>query len=243
MSLSVTTESRLALASASNGTCFEELVLGLAPFVADMARRHANGSGEQLRKELEAEGTVALCEAAVSFAHRKPTCRFVTFAGKRINRAMVSALRTAGPGTEYRARLQQEGRRGQKWLTDILGDPRSGDGPNAPSEFELAYAKDSRSIAKAARLQLSVVPIEDAHEHDLGMPPEVEDGAEYRYHARWLSLPKAQRILVEQAERLGSATNGVSLTQLSHIVGERRSVVERKLGDALQVLTFCSEDA
>ena len=65
---------------------------------------------------------------------------------------------------------------------------------------------------------------------------EVENGAEGRFHERWLRLGRTERVLLERAEQLGMVSNGVSLTELARSVGERRSIVERRLGTALALV-------
>ena len=217
MSFAPTTESRLALAAHDNGTCYTELVLGMEGLVKMMANERLNGGDSQLREELESEGKLALCEAAMEY--RAGVGRFSTFAGQRINRAMVSYLRTvSGMGTEWTARRQQETRQNRQWLTVVLGWE--------PDEFEQTYVSGSEPVPES-----NTVPIDDAQLPSIA--PEAEDGAEKRFHARWLSLPLSDRVLVERAEQMGMVSHGVSLTCLAKSLGERRTTVERRLVSAL----------
>ena len=237
VSLSATTESRLAICAAANGTCYGELVLGMMGLVRSMAKDRADGTSADLRQELESEGTLALCESARIYSASGAECRFSTFAGVRINRAMVSYLRTSsctGTGTEWRARRQQHARRERKWLSSVIGSD--------PTDAEVNWVASADDLASAAREQIAVVPMEEAREADIGVPPEVEDGAEYRFHDRWMALTPSQKVLLSTAEKLGMAddghrvmysSGGVSLTQLAVAVKERRSIVERQLGEAL----------
>lgn len=220
MSFAATTESRLALQAATNGTCYHELVLGMEGLVVELAGGYLPAGLS--KNELEAEGRLALCEAAQSFTGQ---CRFSTYAGRRIVRAMVSYLRTCNGGTQWRARRQQSSRQQRRWLSDTIGaDPHA-------DELRWVYGQ-----AEVDYLQM--IPLESAAE--IAIPPEVEDGAEGRFHGRWLQLGLADRTLVERAEQLGMASNGVSLTELARSVGERRSVVKQRLGKALAFVVSAS---
>jgi len=231
MSFAPTTESRLALLAVHNGTCCAELVLGMTGLVKTLAGQAMNGSRQDpdTRLELEGEGNAALCEAVHDFPG---TMRFSTFAGKRIMRAMVSYLRTesapAGVGTEWRARREQEVRRQRAWLTSVMEeDPRTDD---------LAYVSGTEEHVIAAGGSLRAISLDDA-EHELpGLPPEAEDGAEWRFGERWESLPRPLRMLVDMAETMGEETDGVSLTQLALVMHESRTSTEERLGEALGVL-------
>src|SRR3990167_7237845 len=231
MSLASTTESRLALHAASNGTCLAELVVGLEGLVQTIVSRAVHGDRSSVREELEHEGRAALCAAAVEWGGEG---RFSTFAGRRILRSVVGYLRTVDGGTQWRARRQQEARRLRRLVSESLDD--------APEAWEQAHVatawgrKMSYAVPVAGEEQLSRVPIEDAPESFLGLPPEVEDGAEGRYHQRWQALTRAQRVLVDRAERMGLEAGGVSLSQLAVSVGQSRSHVQARLGEALAVL-------
>ena len=218
MSFAATTESRLALRAATNGTCYHELVIGMEGLVVELAGAYLPPG--ELKNELEAEGRLALCEAAQSFAGQ---CRFATYAGRRMVRAMVGYLRTVDGGTQWRARRQQESRRQRQMLSKTI------DGDASPEEIEWVY--DAKEVEPIQTIQLSAAP-------ELWIAPEVEDGAEGRFHSRWMRLGRTDRALVERAEQLGMASDGVSLTELARSVGERRSVVERRLGDVLSKLTW-----
>lgn len=226
MSFAPTTESRLALAAHSNSTCYAELVLGMQGLVKSMAKAQLNGNAGNyhLRQELESEGGLALCESAVEYRGQG---RFSTFAGRRITRAMVSYLRTAsGIGTEWGARKQQRARRNRTALTKALG--------TTPDRAELAYAYGSDDLARLADEQISTSSIDTVA--GSAVAPEAEDGAEQRFYDRWTGLSLAQKVLVEQAEALGTASGGTSLTRLAAVVGDRRDRVERRLSEALGVL-------
>lgn len=238
MSFSPTTESRLALAAHSNSTCYSELVLGMQGLVRSMVNGQLNGNARNyhLKQELESEGRLALCESAVEYRGQG---RFSTFAGRRITRAMVSYLRTAsGIGTEWGARKQQAARRERWSLTKIFDEANVLDDEifgGAPDRAELAYVHGSDDLARLADEQISTVGIEDA---GLAVAPEVDDGAEQRFYDRWISLSTAQMVLVEQAELLGTASGGTSLTRLAAVVGDRRDRVERRLAEALTLLVL-----
>ena len=73
-------------------------------------------------------------------------------------------------------------------------------------------------------------------ESELAIPPEVEDGAEQRFYDRWNSLSRSQKVLVEHAETLGTASGSTSLTSLAAAVGDCRDNIERRLAAALNVL-------
>lgn len=224
MSFAATTESRLALSASTNVTCYHELVVGMEGLVVDLVSRYS--AVTQVRSELESEGRLALCEAAQSFTGQ---CRFATYAGRRMVRAMVSYLRTQNGGTQYHARRQQDARRKREWLAEVIQDE--------PTQMGKAYVF-GRSLAEIE--QTSLVQLDEQ-----SIAPEVEDGAEKRFQEKWLRLQRTDRTLLELAERLGTTvkgdfvkytTSGVSLTQLAKTIGERRSIVERRLGNALGVL-------
>ena len=84
--------------------------------------------------------------------------------------------------------------------------------------------------------ELSMVPLEDETEACFAVSPEDEDGAEGRFMQKWMRLSASQRLLVDQAERMGSTSGGVSLGLLAVAMGERRGRVEAQLGEALSVL-------
>lgn len=188
--------------------------------------------GPDVREELEHEGRAALCGAAVTWDEDKG--RFSTFAGRRIVRSVVGYLRTMDGGTQWRARKQQEARRLRRMVAESLEDD--------PYSWEQAYVSTSwgrklnYSVPWAGETQLAYVPIEDAPEAVLGVPPEVEDGAEGRFLERWKTLSRAQRTLVDKAQDLGEGGGGVSLSQLAVAVGERRDRVEVRLGEAVAAL-------
>ena len=100
-------------------------------------------------------------------------------------------------------------------------------GDASTEEMEWVYGK--KEVMQIQMTPLSEVP-------EPWIPPEVEDGAEGRFHERWLRLGRTERVLLEHAEQLGMVSNGVSLTRLARSVGERRSIVERRLGTALELV-------
>ena len=116
MSLSPTTESRLALHAGSNGTCFAELVDGMEGLVQSIVSRATRGEYGSVRDELEHEGRAALCEAAATWEEGKG--RFATFAGRRILRSVIGYLRTIDGGTQWRARRQQEARQLRRMVSE-----------------------------------------------------------------------------------------------------------------------------
>ena len=230
--LSPTTESRIVLHASGNGTCFAELVEGMEGLVQSIVSRATRGERSSVHDELEHEGRAALCEAVVTWEEGKG--RFATFAGRRILRSVIGYLRTIDGGTQWRARRQQEARHLRRMVTDELDDT-----PEAWEQAHVATAwgrKMSYAVPIAGEEQLSRVPLEDAPESFLGRPPEAEDGAEGRYYQRWQALTRAQRVLVDRAERMGMDAGGVSLSQLAVSVGQSRSHVQARLGEALAVL-------
>ena len=223
MSLAPTTESRLALAAATSGTACGELLAGMGGLVCTMISRVALGQySPEVMEDLKAEGQVALWTAAGAW---DGTGRFATFAGRRITRAVVSCLRLQRGGTEWAARRQQQGRRVR---TDLSARELVD-----PEPWEVDYVSRASGLGDPG---ISFVALEEVPEDDLGVPPEVEDGAEARFMGRWLSLPPASRALVDAAEMLGIRSGGVSLTQLAAVMQDGRTQVEERLGQALAAL-------
>ena len=127
-----------------------------------------------------------------------------------------------------------------QWLTDVLGSP--------PDEFEMEWVLGG-DLLRVVGEQLSLVPIEAAL--DVSVPPEVEDGAEQRFHDRWLALSSAQREAVDAARRsaehyddtgrVALRSEGASLTIAARDLHISRREMEATLIPALVVL--CAADA
>jgi hypothetical protein len=236
VTLAATTESRLSCAASDSGAAYAELVTGMEGLVQSMAKRHTNGSGPDVRAELESEGRHALCEAVVTFAESGATCRFSTYAGQRMNRAMVSYLRTAdGTGTEWRARAQQHARTARRELTDLLGEH--------PTQAELVdYAGEA--AASAVETQLSHVQLSDAGHEIAFVPVNGDDEAEFERRRGALSM--ADSALLDEVVDMGMffdgdgyihyRSDGVSLAEVAVRIGGTRDEIEARLGSILDVM-------
>jgi DNA-directed RNA polymerase specialized sigma subunit len=243
MTLAATTESRLACASIGNPAAFTELVTGMEGLVQGLAKRHVNCAGAELRAELESAGRQALCESVVTFTKSGANCRFSTFAGQRMNRAMVSFLRTAdGTGTEWRARAQKQARRARQQLIDALGDE--------PTSEEMAFYSGVSS-SQTVDTQLSRVSLADVA-HELTYPVAVgDDDAEVEYEQRRGKLSMAESALLDEVVEMGSYSDehgymhyradGVSLSEVAVRMDVDRDSIESRLGSILATLVECAE--
>lgn len=207
----------------NNLTTFQHLITGHLGMVFDLAQKMAETCGQDGEfSELVSEGEVALCEAAKTFCEQQPSCRFSTYAHRRIKGAMISYVRTNAPwkSTEWQARAAQAARRAYAQASQRFVE--EGMAPPSVAEFIEAFGDHQGDhLTDQCR-----VPMELADSH-----PEfhVQPQEAVPFHERFAALPAPTRALI------GYMAGGATMGQLAASWGTPREEIRARLVEGYQL--------
>ena len=218
-----TLESYLVLHTRQNNvTTFQALVTGHLGMVFDMARSLAETCGKDSEfSELVSEGELALCEAARTFCEQRPSCRFSTYAHRRIRGAMIGHVRTSAPwkSTEWQARAAQAARRSYAQTAQRFVE--AGMTPPSVAEYSETFGEhQGKHLTDQSRVPLELA---DGHPEFQVQPQEAVP-----FHERFAALPPPTRALI------GFMVDGATMGQLAASWGTPREEIRARIIEGYQ---------